>query len=174
MVLFFAGLLIVNQLSKSFLTERFLPEQLAIGSGRTEIYRASIEEISQRSLWYLLVGYGSGSSKDYLGKVAHNEWLEFLFNFGVIGGVFYALLFLALARRLWQLIRRSSPYAPAYAMAVVYMLTVGMFGQIYFAHSTFYIMAFYGAVEGLMLNDARNAQVLSADYAQYRLQGTVK
>jgi len=167
-VLFFAGLLIVNQWSKGFMIERFLPEQLAIGSGRAEIYRASIEEISQRSQWQLLIGYGSGSSVDYLGTSVHNEWLEFFFNFGVIGVVFYALLFLALIRRVRQLIRRSSPYASTYAMAVIYMLIVGMFGQIYFAHSTFYIMAFLGAVEGLMLNDARNAQILNANYVQYR------
>lgn len=172
--LFFAGLLIVNQWSKGFLTERFLPAQLAIGSGRAEFYRASIEEISQRSQWYLLIGYGSGSTEDYLGYVAHNEWLEFLFNFGIIGVVFYALLFLVLIRRVRQLIRKSSPYASAYAMAVAYMLIIGMVGQIYFAHSTFYIMAFLGAVEGLILNDARNPQVLSADYVQHRQQGTMK
>lgn len=168
MALFFASLLIVNQWSKGFLTERFLPGQLAIGSGRVELYRVSIEEISQRSKWHLLIGYGSGSSVDYLGTSVHNEWLEFLFNFGIIGVLFYALLFLALVRRVWQLIRRSSPYASVYAMAVVYMLTIGMFGQIYFAHPTFYIMAFYGIVEGLMLNDARNAQALSTDYTQHR------
>lgn len=94
-----------------------------------------------------------------LGTGVHNEWLEFLFSFGVIGVILYGLFFVALAWRVLQLIRMASPYASAYAMAVVYMLVVGMYGGIYFVHSTLYIMAFLGAVEGLAVRDLRTAQV---------------
>lgn len=174
MVLLFAGLLSVDQWSGGLLTERFSFKQLISGSGRFEMYSMILDDLSQSSPWDLFLGRGSGSVEQLLGMAAHNEWLEFLFNFGVIGVVFYAQLVLALARRLLKLIRISSRYAAGYAMAIVYMLIVGMFGQIYFAHSTLYIMMFFGAVEGLMFNDARNAQALGADYAQNRQQETVQ
>ena len=168
MALLFAGFLIADQLSGGLLRERFLFEQLTYGSGRAVIYRSAIEEILQRSGLELLLGYGSGSSMQYLGISTHNEWLEFLFSFGALGVVFYAFLFFALARRLRQLITQSSPYAPAFSMAVVYMLVVGMFGGIYFVHSTLYIMAFFGVVEGLMSNNFRNAQRLVYSKNHYR------
>jgi hypothetical protein len=65
----------------------------------------------------------------------------------------YAVLLFSLAGRVWQLVRNSSPYATAVAMVLVYISVVGLFGAVYFVHSTLYLMAFLGAVEGLMFND---------------------
>ena len=175
MALLFAGLWTVDQWSGGFLAERLSFEQLVGGSGRSKMYGMMLDDLSQRSSLDLFLGHGSGSVEQLLGGLAaHNEWLEFLFNYGVIGVVFYALLVLALTRRLLSLIKRSSRYAAGYAMAIVYMLVVGMFGQIYFAHSTLYIMMFFGAVEGLMFNDARNVRVPSADLAQNCYQEAIK
>ena len=175
MALLFASLLTINQWSGGLLTERFSLQQLVSLSGRTKMYGMILDDLSQRSSLDLFLGRGSGSVEQLLGGLsAHNEWLEFLFNYGVIGVVLYALFVLALARRMLKLVRMSSRYAASYAMAITYMLVVGMYGQIYFAHSTLYIMMFFGAVEGLMFNDARNAQALGAGSAQNRQQGTVK
>lgn len=164
-ILFFTGLLAANQVSNGYLSKRFSAEQLASGSGRAELYSAGLNEISQRSFFNLLIGRGSGAGGENISMSLHNEWLEFLFDFGIIGVMLYAFLLFILIREMWQLIKKSSPYAPAYAMAILYMIIVGMVGQIYFAHSTFYIMAFYGAVEGLTLNNARNEQKLGAEYS---------
>ncbi len=158
LVLLLVGFLAVNQWTGGYLSERFSLESLASGSGRTQLYRYAIEDISQRSLWDLLIGRGSGSSIQVLGTGVHNEWLEFFFSFGVIGVILYGLFFCSLAWRVLQLIRIGSPYASAYAMAIAYMLVVGMYGGIYFMHSTVYIMAFLGAVEGLTVRDLRTAQ----------------
>lgn len=174
MALLFASLLTINQWSGGLLTERFSLQQLVGGSGRTKMYGMILDDLSQRSSLDLFLGRGSGSVEQLIGIAAHNEWLEFLCSYGVIGVVLYALFVLALARRMLKLIRMSSRYAASYAMAITYMLVVGMYGQIYFAHSTLYIMMFFGAVEGLMFNDARNAQALGAGSAQNRQQGTVK
>lgn len=149
MTLFFASLLIADQWSGGFLTERFSLENLAAGSGRTELYNLSIEDFSKRSLWEMIFGRGSGATIEYLGKSAHNEWLEFIFNYGIIGSFLYAVLLLLIGLKLRKLVKRSSTFAPAYTMAFVYMIVVGMFGMIYFSHSTLYVMAFYGAVEGV-------------------------
>lgn len=147
--IFIIGLLLVDQWSSGFLTYRLSYDNIASGSGRIDLYRLSIIDISQRSTLDFFIGKGSGSSIEYLGTGAHNEWLEFLFTFGLIGLAAYIFFIFAITSYLKQLIRLSSKYAPAYAMAVVYMVTVGMYGGIYFVHSTFYIMAFIGASESL-------------------------
>jgi hypothetical protein len=158
LVLLLIGVLAVDQWTGGYLSERFSPESLASGSGRTQLYSYAIEDISQRSLWNMLIGLGSGSSIRMLGTGVHNEWLEFFFSFGVIGVTMYGLFFCSLAWRLLQLIRVASPHASAYAMAIAYMLVVGMYGGIYFMHSTLYVMALLGAVEGLAVRDRRTAQ----------------
>ncbi|MBN2731084.1 MAG: hypothetical protein JXR26_01520, partial [Balneolaceae bacterium] len=63
-----------------------------------------------------------------------------------------------IVRNLTRLVKRASPYAPAYAMAVTYMLVVGMFGGIYFVHSTLYVMAFFGVVKALSSFEIRKNQ----------------
>jgi hypothetical protein len=160
---FLAGLLTADHLSNDFLSKRFSSEQLASGSGRSHLYSSALHEIAQRPFTDLLVGRGSGSSMQFIGNAMHNEWLEFLFSYGVIGVVLYAMLLLALASQALKLLKYKSRYAPAYAMSVVYILFVGMFGQIYFAHSTLYIMALYGTIDGLVQNESsiNNANVMN-------------
>jgi hypothetical protein len=46
------------------------------------------------------------------------------------------------------------------------MFVVGMYGSIYFTHSTLYIMALLGAVEGLVSNDVRKAKMIRSGYMQ--------
>jgi len=155
LALFIGGLQIVDQSTGGFLSERFSAESLASGSGRAQSYYHIVENVSNRSPADFLIGTGSGSSIQLLGTGAHNEWLEFLYSFGIIGVVLYLLLFLALVGRIRRLSKQSSPYTAAVAMAVVYILVVGMVGGIYFVHSTLYIVAFLGVVEGMMINDER-------------------
>lgn len=157
LALFFVGLLAVDQWTGGYLNERFSLESLASGSGRTQLYDYAIEDISSRSIWNLFIGRGSGSSIQMLGTGVHNEWLEFAFSFGIIGVILYGFFVCVLVWRVWQLIMIGSPYASPYAMAVVYILVVGMYGGIYFVHSTLYIMAFLGAVEGLISKEFRGA-----------------
>jgi len=169
LIIFFVGLLAADQFSNGFLSKRFSSKDLADGSGRVNLYQAGLEIISQRSFEDLMIGRGSGSSEkvvrtamrdEVIGASMHNEWIEFLFSFGVLGVMFYMLLFCTLVGKMLKLIKISSSYAPAYAMAIVYIFTVGMVGQIYFAHSTLYLMAFFGVAEGMMLNDAQREREL--------------
>jgi hypothetical protein len=170
-VLFFAGILVADQLSDGYLSSRFLLEEISSGSGRMILYGTVIESLSQASLWSLFLGHGSGAVEELLGVAAHNEWLEFIYNYGIVGVFFYAALFFTLGHRLVKLIRQSSRFASGYAMAIVYLFVVGLFGQIYFTHSTFYIMAFLGAVEGLMIKDAQDSRVRSVNCNQRYKQG---
>lgn len=67
-------------------------------SGRDIIYMNLFKAwFNSDSLFHLLFGYGFASSL-YLsgtGNFAHNDWLELLSNFGLLGALIYALLFYA-------------------------------------------------------------------------------
>ena len=159
LLIFIAGLFVADRLSNGYLSERFSSKELATGSGRAHSYSFVLKDASGRGVVDLLLGYGSGLSKG-----VHNEWLEFLFTFGFVGVVLYALLFLSLMYKARHLMKNGSPCAAGFAMAVVYMFVVGMYGGIYFVHSTLYVMMFYGVAEGLMLNDSKESQISGSNY----------
>jgi O-antigen ligase len=161
MTVFCMGLFCVDNWTGGYLSQRFSPEVLRSGSGRDRIYRDALADISRRPLSAFVIGRGSGSTVETLGTSAHNDWLEFLFSFGTVGLVCYALLYCILVIRTWLLTKRRSRFAPAYAMALIYMILVSMYGQIYFAHSTLYVVALFGAIDGLVFSDILGAQMLS-------------
>ncbi len=154
-VSFLCGLLIVDSFTGGFLFNRFIPEALSTGSGRSTLYSYALDNIMNRSFIDLMIGYGCGSSVQYLGTSAHNEWLEFTFNFGIIGLILYAVLLFNLLFRGRRLIKERSSYSPAYMAIMTYMFIVGLYGSFYFTHSTLYVMAFFGVVEGLTINEKR-------------------
>lgn len=162
LIIFVTGMAVADQVSNGFLSQRFSSKQLADGSGRAGSFNLAFKQISEWSIDEFMLGTGKGF-------FSHNDWFEFLFSYGFIGVMLYAFLFLALAGRVWQLVKSSSPYAPAVAMVFVYMSVVGLFGAVYFVHSTLYVMAFLGTVEGLMFNDLRNSGELRT-----QIQGVVQ
>jgi O-antigen ligase len=147
--IFGLGLFLANHFSGGHLGSRFSAEELSSGSGRVNLFISAIEDIQKRSLWSFLIGGGSGSSVKSLGNVVHNEWLDFLFNFGLIGTCLLVLLFFSFFKELRWCIVKFSPFSPGYAPSIVYLCFVSMYGMIFFAHSTLYIIAFMGAANGL-------------------------
>lgn len=148
-VLFIIGLFITDHLSGGFLSKRFATENLMEGSGRAHAYKEGIEKILKRPAAAWISGEGSATTLKYFGTGAHNEWIEFTLNFGFLGVILYALLLLSLFLRSLQLTIKRSLYAPAYAIVLINFGIVGLYSGVYFMHSTFYLMALLGAVEGL-------------------------
>lgn len=146
---FFLVFAFVDKSSGGFLSERFSKEQLEDGSNRNEMWRMAMNDIDQRGFFTLLVGKGSGSSIKLLGSGCHNEWLEFLFSFGIVGVVLYLGLGLALINRYRYLLKVKSVYAPALGVEVIFFWCVGLFSGFYFTHSSFYFFAFLGLLESL-------------------------
>lgn len=133
---------IINNLTGGFLAERFSWEELMSGSSRREKYAAAISEISQRNFLQFVLGKGSGARPGI-----HNEVLEFLYTFGLIGLITYIALFISMARRLWILYKEKSHYTSVYGMIFAFIFMVGLYSGVIFTHSTFYIMLTLGIVE---------------------------
>jgi O-antigen ligase len=82
-------------LQNEYLISRF--EQLDEGnsSGRDEIFAYIFSNwANSESLFDIFFGYGFAGSRQLSGKgLAHNDWLELLSNFGLLGVVIYLLFF---------------------------------------------------------------------------------
>lgn len=157
-ILFFALIFItivgcIDQYSGGYITNRFSQESLSSGSGRSVIYSSILLDIKQRNIVDLLIGSGSASSLNSIGFAAHNDWLEFLYSYGIIGTILYLTLFWGFLKRSLNLIKSKSKYSAPYTMGVAYIFLIGMVGMIFFSHSTFYIMALFGTVNGLVVSE---------------------
>ena len=148
----------VNEHSGGFLSERFSEQNLADGSGRTEYRKMALMVISQRQMLPLFIGTGPGSSVKLIGTGIHNEWVEFLFTYGIVGLLLYIYFLVSILHVCYHYVRLRTPYAPHMCMLASYVLTCGLFSGCYFMHSTFYFFSFMGIATAL--NDNNLDEVL--------------
>jgi hypothetical protein len=149
LILFFVVFIFVNNTTNNYLINRFSYESLAIGSGRNIIYSSIIKSIGQRNIIEMIFGLGSLSTLKYIGKAAHNDWLEFLFSFGIIGLFIYLSMFLSIFKRALCFVKSNYIYSSSFCLIVIYIVLISLYGMFYFAHSTLYIMALIGFLDGL-------------------------
>ena len=151
---------IIDENSGGFLSERFSSEQLASGSGRTWQRDVAMENVNERNFVDFLIGTGHGSSVQLLGTGVHNEWVEFLFSFGLIGALFYFALGIYFLYQCYYFYKRRSRYAPHICMMMVYYYMVSIFSGFIGVYVTYYFFAFMGMVTYL---NEREIELITQD-----------
>lgn len=141
-----------------FLTERFSFEEMASGAGRSDQYALAINAILERDWLHVLVGGGIGSSVSLIGTGIHNEWLEILFSYGVVGFVIYAAMVIGIVRRTVSFSRLGPRYASSCWMMTSLLLAVSMVSTAYGGYVGFFIFGFWGCVEGLAGKGATDSE----------------
>lgn len=81
--------------NSSVFQNRFESTMEGNSSGRDRIAKNLIEIYSSSDIRHLLFGFGADETLSY-GLYAHNDWLEILFNQGIIGFVLYFLFWINL------------------------------------------------------------------------------
>lgn len=120
------------------------------GTGRIGIYKAAAESLDKLSTGRWLLGGGHGAVQRAIGVSAHNDWLEVMFDFGLVGLCLYSAIHVLLLRRLGLLTRARSEYAPAYAACYAVFFVFSAISHLIIYPTYFiYITAFWGAVEGV-------------------------
>lgn len=119
------GVIVLSYVTYNFyLANEFLISRLGAldegGSGRDRIF-TTIFEVWQNSNSFLrlLFGFGFASSRDFAGNYAHNDWLELLSNFGLLGVSIYGVLFYSAVRYLWN---RQWPLDQRWLMLTIVMM----------------------------------------------------
>lgn len=89
-------------------------------SGRDIIYKtAFITWYKAKYLYNFILGYGTDATRKLVGIRAHNDWLEILVDFGLVGFCFYFFFFVSLVKVIWQ--NKNDPQAFHVLLAVFYI-----------------------------------------------------
>lgn len=139
-------LYIIDEKSNGFLSSRFSKEELASGSGRSEYRDIALQVVGERDLIELFLGSGHGSSVNLIGTGIHNEWVEFLFSFGIIGLLLYTFLGIKFIKQGCRFYRLRSRYAPHMMMMIAYFYMVSFFSGFIGVYVTYYFFAFMGII----------------------------
>lgn len=102
--------------SISDINQRFSMLEEDGGSGRDDIYKDVIARYASADLVQQILGQGfdsvRGESTDTtLALSAHNDFLEVMYDFGIVGLLFYVLIHLSLIKWTVRLFRSGSPLA---------------------------------------------------------------
>jgi O-antigen ligase len=89
--------------NNQYLISRMQQIQETGGSGRNLIYADIFNGWLESDTYiHLLFGYGFAASWKFAGNFAHNDWLELLSNFGLIGVAIYCFLFYSVIKNIYD------------------------------------------------------------------------
>jgi len=121
------------------------------GSGRGEVMSYMINYIPQLSLQELIIGHGFEGSREFspLELTAHNDFLEALYDYGLIGLIVYLYFYIILFKKLRLLIKQKSEYAAPLAAGVALFCFLSMISHIIiYLHFAWYAIIL-GVFEGM-------------------------
>ncbi len=107
------------------------------GSGRIEIYEDLLAEIETNTEKEWMIGHGPNAVQQYFSSIfgamfrsAHNDFLEMIYDYGILGFALYVLLHLLLLVYCIKLKRRHSEYFAPFFSAWVFFLVLSLVSHI--------------------------------------------
>jgi len=182
-VILFASLKVYNfvdSLNNSYLSSRFENVLDDEGSGRLDVYRSVIQLQKESEFANWIIGHGhNGVQKDNFVKSdntgearnlsAHNDLLEVLYDYGIIGLILYLYFIVLIIKRFFYLKKTDSPFFLAYTSSLIIFLIMS-FGSHLILYPTYFIFltSFWGAIEGVIdRNNTKNMNNLFPEDGRY-------
>lgn len=129
----------------SFTMRRFADNDGSdITSGRNVIYANVIDLILNSNIIQLFCGHGMGAVALYTSShmTAHNDYLEILFDYGLIGFIFYIYFQIQIIKVFLRMRRDKSDYIYAFSTWCAIFFTVSFVSHIY-EYPFFYLLTFF-------------------------------
>jgi|SRR5690554_620369 len=146
------SLAIASFLYSYFLNNEFLMQRMAMisegGSGRDRIFKnLFLAWLNSDNVVNYLFGFGFASTVEHsgTGHAAHNDWLELLTNFGLLGVLLYSLMFFMIHRVIKKLKNKRHQFMLR-SIVLMWALTT-LFSMVY----TSYPSIFYSIALGYLL-----------------------
>ena len=106
--------------NSDYLTRRLNNTIEGDSSGRDVIYKtAFLTWYNAKHLYNFILGYGTDATRYLVGIRAHNDWLEILVDFGLVGFSFYLFFFIRLIKVTWQ--NKNNPQSFHILLAVFFI-----------------------------------------------------
>ena len=159
--LFLLGLVIFDKMNNALggkIEERINREETDTGRNRLAIWGVTWMMIEQSSIKEYIVGHGHfGVRRDSILEIsAHNDFLEVIYDYGVIAFILYIGLWYYVLNRWWYLRKTDSPMFFPYSISVVIFVFMSLVSHLilYTAYFNFLVM-FWGICEGVIINNKR-------------------
>ncbi len=115
------------------------------GSGRIDIYKSLLYEITRLDFYFLLAGNGFNSVllSTNIGHSAHNDFLEVLYDFGIVGLILY-LLFIYQILKYWVfLFKKRDEYFGAFTASIIMFFGFSMTSHLIIYPSYFILLIIF-------------------------------
>jgi O-antigen ligase len=121
-----------DQMTGYLLSARFQSILDDGGSGRLAIYPVVWEQIKESSFINIIFGHGWDAVRMQCGmdRSAHNDFLEILYDFGIIVFILYILFYIKLFKVVRRLIKRRSFYAAPFSATFMLLAANSMVSHI--------------------------------------------
>ena len=128
LIALFIILIFVDNAMGNIISERILNIREDGGSGRDQVWPTTWNMIKASDVQQLLFGHGylAVLRDSPLKLSAHNDFLEVLYNYGIVAFVPYLLLHIRLIQQVFASIRAKHGYAPILAFTYTIFLTLSM------------------------------------------------
>lgn len=141
-----------NKMSSGTAYERMQSMEEDNGSGRINRYIDVWDlVVRERNVDKILLGRGFRTVEVQLGasRSAHNDFLEVLYDYGVIGVILFIMMHIALIRRVRYLNRIKSPVYEGYFISYVIFLIMSLVSHLVIYPTYFiFLTSYWGAIEG--------------------------
>ena len=129
------------------------------GSGRATRWKIIIRHFTTYStILEMLFGNGHGTIGELVGGNAHNDFLEFLYEYGLFAFVLYVLFYVLLIKETFKMYKHGYPYAREFTCSVSVAICMSMF-------------SFY-AVDCTHITSSSICQgLILADWYKYKMNG---
>lgn len=129
------------------------------GSGRTSIYDQVLLTLEKQPVEYWIMGNGHNTVIDKVPSnieeqvSAHNDFLEVLFDYGIIGLALYMLFHFFILKRLLYLRTKDKVFFVSYASSWIIFIVMSLISHLILYATYFIFLTFYwGMVEALVSN----------------------
>lgn len=142
---------VADKITGGYLTARLdVDEEEDVTSGRAAIYLTTWQMIQESSLDHLMLGHGHNAvlADSPLEKSAHNEWLEILYDYGILMMVLYIGLWVYLVRQWLYHLRNKTIFFLPYTLSLGILFSMSIVSQLVLYVSYFLYLVMFWAIAG--------------------------
>ncbi len=126
------------------------------GSGRLPLYRKVFILIENSSFFEILFGHGENAVFRYNHKLsAHNDFLEVLFDYGIIVFIGYVFLHFQLIKNSIRFIKQKSHFAAPFSVSYILFIVLSLISHVIIYPYFFMLTAFWGMVLGITNRESK-------------------
>jgi len=144
----------ISDQTGGYLLNRFTTIEQDEGSGRTDIWINTINlQLDSNALGWL-IGHGYNSvANTFVGYSAHNDFLEVLYDYGIIGFSLYVVFYVQLIGIGKKMYRYNYRYLNSFAISCILLFVLSLFSHLIIYPTYFIYLSFFW---GMTIADFEN------------------